>query len=250
MTDPMPTFTILGKDELAVDAIDAYMGLCQARGLDEQAAEVWKAREEVLAWQGRNQDATKLPDHKHVPVPKPADTYISRVTDQLAAALPDCDADLIRLYALLALTTGEATTLEHVHDAWGLWRATTRPDHPSIVPFDELKPEVQELDRAYTEAIRQVAASLRPPTEERDRDYLSVDAFAGKVEWEGGIVDALDYGLKHTDLDPNQPDSAKLREAWARLERLYEPVREQKDIVADLLDEIAAADEDDERGRK
>jgi hypothetical protein len=64
----MPVFTIKAKDELAVDAVDHYMALCQQRGLHEQAAEVWKAREEILAWQMRNQEQVRLPHHPHVPV--------------------------------------------------------------------------------------------------------------------------------------------------------------------------------------
>lgn len=35
-----------------------------------------------------------------------------------------------------------------------------RPDHPSLVPFDELSAEVQELDRPYAEAVAEAAARL------------------------------------------------------------------------------------------
>jgi len=88
-------------------------------------------------------------------------TYVEQVIDALAARLPDCEADLIRLYALLALSKGGATTLEDVHHAWSLWCATDRPGHRSIVPFEQLAAEVQELDRPYAEAIRAVATELR-----------------------------------------------------------------------------------------
>ncbi len=67
-TDPMPVFTIKAKDDLAIDAVDHYMALCQQRGLHEQAAEVWKAREEIREWQERNEARVQLPDHPHVPV--------------------------------------------------------------------------------------------------------------------------------------------------------------------------------------
>lgn len=85
------------------------------------------------------------------------ETYVTRIQDRLAAALPGCDEQLLGLYTLLALTSGKNTSLEAVHDAWSVWRTTTRPDHPSIVPFDELKPEVQELDRKYADAIHDAA---------------------------------------------------------------------------------------------
>lgn len=74
--------------------------------------------------------------------------------------MPGEDSDLLRLYALLTLTQGQHTTLKDVHDAWSLWRHGTRPDHPSIVPFDQLTSEIQELDRPYMEAIHRAARTL------------------------------------------------------------------------------------------
>lgn len=79
--------------------------------------------------------------------------YVDDVTARLAGTLDDCPLELLRLYTLLALVKGPGTTLEDVHDAWAVWRADTRPDHPSLVPFGDLRPEVQELDRKYMDAI-------------------------------------------------------------------------------------------------
>lgn len=84
-------------------------------------------------------------------------TYVQQVIDQLSERLPDCDRDLINLYALLALSTGASTTLEDVHDAWAVWRVATRPDHPAVVPFSELSEHTRELDRPYMNAIHQVS---------------------------------------------------------------------------------------------
>jgi hypothetical protein len=91
--------------------------------------------------------------------------YIDEIAVQIAQALddpspPQADMALYRIYALLALTTGIHTTLENVHDAWSAWEACLVPDHRSIVPFDQLTTEVQELDRKYANAIRMVAALL------------------------------------------------------------------------------------------
>ena len=72
--------------------------------------------------------------------------------------LPDEARSLYRVYAVLVLTTGGDTTNQNVHDAWAAWRAATMPDHKSLVPFDRLSPEVQELDTPYREAIRAIAA--------------------------------------------------------------------------------------------
>jgi hypothetical protein len=68
---------------------------------------------------------------------------------------------LLRIYAVLALSVGEQVTWEHVHDAWSAWRSDTKPDHKSIVWFDELAPNVQSLDAKYADAIAKVAGRLR-----------------------------------------------------------------------------------------
>jgi hypothetical protein len=103
-----------------------------------------------------DQQTTTAPPQTARPDRLPAyvETAVAAVTRELDAG---CDPALVRLYTLLALTKGAATTLENVHDAWALWRMETHPDHPSIIPFPELSPEVQELDREYTEAIHRAA---------------------------------------------------------------------------------------------
>lgn len=83
--------------------------------------------------------------------------YVQRVIRDLSERLPDCDMDLVDLYALLALARGRATTLEDVHDAWAIWRNTSNPEHRSLIPFADLSPEVREMDRKYMKAIHEVA---------------------------------------------------------------------------------------------
>lgn len=87
--------------------------------------------------------------------------YYQQVIDQLADRLDDCDGDLLSLYALLALTTGEDTTLEHVHDAWAAWRNVSNPAHKSLIWFDELTPDVQAYDEKYRAVIVEVAREIR-----------------------------------------------------------------------------------------
>lgn len=86
--------------------------------------------------------------------------YVDQVTDALAGILNDCDDLLLRLYALLALTKGTSTTLKDVHDAWALWRTTTNAQHRSLIPFEQLAAEVQQLDAKYRDAIHTVATQL------------------------------------------------------------------------------------------
>jgi hypothetical protein len=68
-------------------------------------------------------------------------------------------------------------------------------------------------------------------------DKLTEEEFAAKVEWEGGIGEALSYGLKASDLQ--NPDS-ELGKAWARLERIWtKEVRPAVAAVEKLLPEEA-----------
>jgi hypothetical protein len=73
--------------------------------------------------------------------------------------------------------------------------------------------------------------------------YRSPEDFAAKVEWEGGVAGALDYGLKHTDLDPADPSTAALREKWARIEQIY---REQFEPLEREITELLEALSDEE----
>lgn len=64
------------------------------------------------------------------------------------------ERQLLRLYAVVALVLREEGICnEDVHDAWSAWRLDDKPDHPAIVPFDQLTPEVQELDTKFRDAI-------------------------------------------------------------------------------------------------
>lgn len=65
---------------------------------------------------------------------------------------------------------------------------------------------------------------------------------AAKVDWEGGITDALDYGLKVDDMPEGDEE---LRHAWAALEAAYATVRTAEVVVERLL-EAAGDDKQDE----
>ncbi|UUG69500.1 hypothetical protein SEA_SHAM_199 [Streptomyces phage Sham] len=82
--------------------------------------------------------------------------YVQKVIDQLDESLGGLPDELLDLYTLLAFVKGENVTLEDVHDAWAIWKNRIRPDHKSLIPFDELTLEVQELDRKYADAIAAV----------------------------------------------------------------------------------------------
>ncbi len=85
-------------------------------------------------------------------------SYVTEARAALLANYPgEADERLIDLYTLLVLVKGESVTLEDVHDAWAVWTEPTRPDHRSLVPFDQLSTEVQELDEPYRAAIAAAA---------------------------------------------------------------------------------------------
>lgn len=63
-------------------------------------------------------------------------------------------------------------------------------------------------------------------------EYMTAGRFVAKVDWEGGIGGALNYGLTADELDPNDEASKPLRKAWADLERLY---REEYEPAADKV---------------
>jgi len=77
------------------------------------------------------------------------------------------DQRLWLAYALLCVAKGSATTGRDVHDAWASVVATTRPVHPSLVPYDQLELVVQIKDEAFCDAIRYVA--LKNQREQRQR---------------------------------------------------------------------------------
>lgn len=84
--------------------------------------------------------------------------------EMTSQGLSDLGQDLLRLYTLLALATGEDTTDENVHDAWAAWRTVTRPDSFNLIPFEDLTPEVQAEDTPYTQAIIRAARRIRKKT--------------------------------------------------------------------------------------
>lgn len=90
------------------------------------------------------------------------DEIAERIRDEIPPdARPDEDAlDLFRLYALLALSKGAATSLADVHDAWVAWMLVRGRTHSSMVPFEDLPADVQAEDAPFADAIRRVAPAL------------------------------------------------------------------------------------------
>lgn len=83
------------------------------------------------------------------------------VLDAVNARLPDLDPLLAAMYAALTVVKADRVTSRDVHDVWALWQVISAPDHPYLVPFDELEPDVQLLDAPFRDALVAVARELR-----------------------------------------------------------------------------------------
>lgn len=57
--------------------------------------------------------------------------------------------------------------------------------------------------------------------------------FAGKVEWEGGVIAAIEYGLESSALRPGE-----LKDAWAGLETAYAGIEVDLQYVESLLEDL------------
>jgi len=89
--------------------------------------------------------------------------YIDEVKDLLEEELKMKGTNyegLLDYYGLLVLTVGEDCTNEHIHDAWSVWQNKIDYIHHSLIPFDKLTKEVQDLDEPYRLAVIKVAKSL------------------------------------------------------------------------------------------
>ena len=90
--------------------------------------------------------------------------YIQKIQELLDIELGgkgSINESLLGIYALLVLVIGENCTNEDVHDAWSVWSNVLDPKHRSLIPFNELTKEVQDLDEPYKQAIIKVAKLIK-----------------------------------------------------------------------------------------
>ena len=62
--------------------------------------------------------------------------------------------------------------------------------------------------------------------------FGSREDLAAKIEWEGGILEAVDYGIKAADMPEGD---AELAEAWGKLEASFGETSKLADAVEKLL---------------
>ena len=101
--------------------------------------------------------------------------YIDALASEIESNLAEGDRpdrreqELYRLYALLVLVKGTEVSLGDVHQAWSVWMVGDNPEHPALVPFDELSTEQQHQDSPYAVAIRKASLSWRAMLESDGR---------------------------------------------------------------------------------
>ena len=95
--------------------------------------------------------------------------YIQKIQNALDEELKmgETYVGLLETYGLLVLTVGVNCTQENIHDAWSIWQNKTQPEHRSLIPFNELTKEVQELDEEYRLAVVKVAISSLDETKHK-----------------------------------------------------------------------------------
>lgn len=97
-------------------------------------------------------------------------TYVDDVRTALLYELPGISTQLLDLYTLVALMKGSRVTPEDVHHAWSVWTRQHEPEHIFMLPFDELPPDVLEMDKPYVDAIKAVAAKVLDAPRETTRE--------------------------------------------------------------------------------
>lgn len=95
-------------------------------------------------------------------------SYLEIIADDIYRATHPADDDWLEDedplwlgYAVLCLAKGTGTTSADVHDAWAAWAIVDyKGGHHSIIPFDQLAPEIQAYDDLYRDAIHTVARAM------------------------------------------------------------------------------------------
>jgi len=64
--------------------------------------------------------------------------------------------------------------------------------------------------------------------------FESRAALRGKIEWEGGILEAVDYGISTADMPEGDTE---LTAAWSKLEAAYRALTPLADAVEKLLED-------------
>lgn len=92
--------------------------------------------------------------------------YLDEIASAIREHIPeDCFPDgdpheLLRLYAVLLRAKGSSVTQSDVHDAWAAWMAERKPEHKSLVPYEDLGEDLQDEDRVFAVAIRRASDLL------------------------------------------------------------------------------------------
>lgn len=65
-----------------------------------------------------------------------------------------------------------------------------------------------------------------------ENEPMTLEDFAAKVDWEGGVIDAIDYGLK-----PEDAPEGELRDLWRQACDLFKQMEPITNRIGELLEE-------------
>jgi len=76
---------------------------------------------------------------------------------------------------------------------------------------------------------------------------MTITDFVAKIDWEGGILDAIRYGLHEEDLElDSDPRAQKFAEKYQRVREWYEKLDPLIDDLTVLMDDIRDEDVSEE----
>lgn len=81
--------------------------------------------------------------------------------EELNEELPEVLFSCYLSLACTSVSTGTPITNEEIHDAWSVWKNTVDNSHVSIIPYNQLSIEIQELDTPYTDAVNRAADRIK-----------------------------------------------------------------------------------------
>ena len=86
--------------------------------------------------------------------------------------------------------------------------------------------------------------SLPRDEENMGSNLKTVQEIANKIQWEGGILDAVEYGIHATDIEDED-----LAELWSELEFEYESVKEIVDNIDLYIESYLEAEAEKQEGK-
>lgn len=105
--------------------------------------------------------------------------------------------------------------------------------------------QVERVPRVV-ERFEPVDREHKPPAK-IDDDALNLRDFLGKIEWEGGVAEAIEYGLGPEDLSAEaREQNPEIAQLWDTMHEVYAPFEQLSNRWQTLVDAIDITGDDEE----